>query len=305
MRNIISLSQWWEPYVKAMEDDDGECLDFLYSYWFARKSFMNGKPDENMDNIRKHKPKNSELYIDSGVFSARKLGEVIPVDELIKFYHKNADIVDYVFGMDEGSLEEQFEKTSEMIKQGVPTIPIIHLGYTNLKDILRYANMGIDFLGAGFYHVSTGTSKSKNQFNIPGDVLFKYFKDHDLQHIKTHLLGTENFYSANRWPLYSIDSSNVINTLIFGNVSYFDKNQVLVDRIHPRKDVLNTFRKLSKNYDIRYFIEDYAKELIDDMTDVEINKIVRENRGVQSIKERFKFQKLLTDIWTGRGVTWD
>jgi hypothetical protein len=294
MRNIISLSQWEPMYVDAM-DIGHDTMDMLFSFWFCYKQALIDNENKWMQIIKEHKSPNVEFYLDSGVFSARKLNISIPTELLINFYHKHP-YIDYVFGMDDGDEKEQFEKTSSMIKEGVPTIPIIHMGLIDYSYIEKYMELGINFFAVGTHHIGGILNNNKIGYTKAFDDFFNYIIKNNLWPLKIHALGTENFYIANRWPFYSFDSSNVINTAIYGNITYMNNKKLYLDRVNPRMTPLKATR-------VDPFLDQYLEKSYQKKG--EPGAKARHARFLQAIEKRFKYQKLITDLWTERGVVWE
>lgn len=294
MRNVISLSQWEPMYVEAM-DIGTDTMDMLFSFWFCYKNAMSNKENKWMEIIREKKSENCEFFLDSGVFSARKLNISIPTKLLIDFYHKHP-YIDHVFGMDDGDEFGQWEKTSLMIKEGVPTIPIIHMGLIDYSYIKKYMDLGVDFFAVGTHHIGGILNNNKDGYTRAFDNFFNYLMKENLWPLKVHALGTENFYIANRWPFYSIDSSNVINTAIYGGIAFMNKKKMYLDRVNPRKEPLRAFR-------IDGEVDKYLEKFYTNNGGTAAE--ARHQRFLQAINRRFEYQRIITDLWTERGVVWD
>lgn len=274
MHLVLSDSRWTKETLEALENQEtGEFLDFQYSYYFARKS------EQQMNVIRENKSK-PRFFLDSGVFSARKKGEVIPTQDLIDFYHKHSDIVDYVFNMDEGPIETHFDNYKMMVDQGVPVIGIYHANMP-LDYISRFIDYNPDF---NFLAISTFLF---NKLKISMDIFWEYIDKKNIFPTKVHALGVENFNLLARAPYYSADASTFVKAYIYGEISNFNKQTLKIDMIHPKKNLWPVIRKHSDGFK---FIGSTAQD--------------RDHRTNQCIHERFVYQRLLKNIWQERGIIW-
>lgn len=286
MRIILSDSQWNEERLNSLvNDEDTDHLDFLYSYWFEWKIFETGKTSESISNIRNYKT-NSKLlrkpkfYLDSGVFSARKLNQKIDTKSLIRFCQKNEDVVDYVLNVDNGDINEQLQNCKDMKDEGCPVLGIWHSDMS-YDDFLRFMDITPEFLAIG--------SPKREQKRTDG--LFEFLYKKNLLP-KIHILGTETPELLLRYPAYSIDSSKIVLSYIYGQLSKFDKKDIEMSFFHPRRTPMEVLKEYS---DIEQFLEN----------EVDSNLSIRMNRAKQAINSRFPFQKLITDIWKERGVEWN
>ncbi len=302
MLDIISHSQWYKEDILALKNINTpeNSLSMLYSFWYSynmkKKKFIDPLKDSNMISIRKYLPKESKLFIDSGVFSARKLNHQIPTKELIDFYNTYNDKIDFIFGNDEGTAQEQISKNQEMLDASLPVIPIYHFDVLPLNFIDYFYDQGVDFFGVSYYQLhskygaySDTTIRKIDQFM---EYVYKRFWP-----LKLHLLGVETMQYLNRYPAYSTDSSNIVNTFSLGKISHYDKKGLKIDRLHPRNEPL---KSLKKDINSELYIEEYGIKYLN-----EKREETRIRRTVSCIQERFKFQKLLTDIWSERGVVWN
>lgn len=296
MRIVLSNTDWQPEIISAMRNDKGETLDMLYSYWYDRNPFLKGKKSEIMERFRENKQEGSRLFIDSGVFTFSKLGLTVDAKELVRFYQKYEDVIDFVFNMDCGTAEEQLNNCKLLKENGIPVIGIWHRKTMELDDFQRFLEY-TDFMSIGAV-ANLSTKNKEIQF------LYEYLYKNNLERTKMHILGTEAFNTLTQFPVYSADSTKIVTSTIIGQVAHFDRKNIEMDMIHPRRDALDTL-KYYPEYE-KYIEERFRHN--HNLTLEEIqknNRIVRTNRAITGINERFQFQKLLTDIWAERGVTWD
>lgn len=294
MKTILSDSVWDEMRLDSLSNNNYNFnLSILFSFWFDfQKKIKDYKNSSIMKNIDKY-PIKPELWIDSGVYSARKLNIKIPVEELIKFCQTWKHLIKWVFTMDEGTAEEQFQNSIKLKQNNIPVIPIFHLAFMGLDYIDKFIDQGFDYLAIG--GISAFKSGGKLGFRKYQDEFWNYIDKKNYFPIKVHLLGSEDFSYLSRYPYYSSDASTIVKTYIFGTVSIFNKKKITFDMVHPKNEPLAVLKKYP---DLELFIEAHY------LKNGGKNVHAREERIRQVIQERFKYQKLLTDLWTERGVIW-
>lgn len=287
MRTIISTTDWTTESIHQISDwnaeEKGNEMHLLMSYYYIEK---NDRLLSDFRELKKSGKKNFDFYLDSGVYSARKKGKIIPVDGLIKFYHNNSDWIDYVFTMDSGNREEQIEKFKIMSESEVPTIPIIHNYKKNgdmrdedLFEMWKYTNLDDYF------------AMTLNQPGA-GERIFEMLRREGLERSRCHLLGVEKITSLLKFPAYSSDASNVVRATITGSMSVFMEPLLAVKDVNIRRNwnklILNNIDPLEWTVPVG---------VVDS----------RENfygRLMHNVQIRYAYQKLITTIWEKRGIVW-
>ncbi len=259
--------------------------DTLMSYWFTRPG---GRTGDAMMVVRELPAiKHGKFYLDSGVFSARKAQTTIPLEDLIRFYHDNRSLVDYVFNMDEGTATTQLNNCKTLKREEVPVIGIWHGGIMPLEMLEDFFSIS-DYLAISFF--ATG-GPSDNTRVIPYlDGFWNYMVKHSLLKCKVHALGTERFDLMIRYPFYSCDSAGFTQQYAFFKMTKFDPLK--------RKGFQGTFLKKTP---LKALSMDWkhTKQIIQD------GQEARFARALFLVRERIKMQKVITDTWKARGIEWE
>jgi hypothetical protein len=235
MRIVLSDTQWYPEKVAAMSNGV-EHLHLLYSYFFDRGV----KISKNLESIRENKPKECDFYLDSGVFSANSVGIKIPVDELIEYYKKNSDIINFVFNMDSGGVSEQLDNCKKMKSSGLPVIGVWHWNSMKLDDFKRFLDI-TDYMSVG------AVARMGKKGGVL-DKLYEYLYKNNLEKTKLHILGTEAPDVLISYPIYSADSSKIVKSAIYGNNAIYDKKRISIEMTHPRKEPLLSLKKYVEYY---------------------------------------------------------
>jgi len=297
MRIVLADVKWKDGVLKSLEKSKNtitpkktlkntkENLDILLSYWYTRIS-PKKLTNSNMDSIVEAKKSylNSKFYVDSGVFTARKKGVIIPPSDLIKFYEIYRDVIDYMFTMDSGEKDQQLKNTITLKTAGLPIIGIWH-GLNNPKGYMPYEY--IDRILDHTDYIGVGYNPNGNIFEYL-DKFFNYIYKKNYWPLKVHALGIERLDILSKYPFYSADSSTFASAYAFGRISYFNKTKLQIKNLHPK----DQFRKAFK-FDINLI------KYIGNTTDY------RERRNFQNITPRFEYQKMLTDLWIKKGIDWN
>jgi len=260
-----------------------EHLNVLFSFFYARGGYAT-KGNQILQDIKAAKLK-GKMYLDSGVFSARKKGMIIPTEELIDFYFEHEDTIDHVFSMDDGPIETQLKNAKQMKDAGLPVIGIFHPGTMPL-DYLDKLNEICDYVSIGMF--SVGGFMKKDSIINTLDKVWEYIYHRDLMPMKIHLLGTENTDVLIRYPFYSSDASSFFLGYANGAYSYFNKMNQRIKMINLRKNLTD-----AATLDIN------AVDLKGDSIE---HRVLRASN---SIRARFDLQRFVTDVWTKKGVVWE
>ena len=286
MRVVLVEGLKYNPTTKKVaETGYATDLDLLVSYWYVR---LVGKKTSSagMQAIVEAKRNNLQgsFYLDSGVFTARKKGANITLDELIDFYHKHEETIDYVFNLDIGNDEEQLENARILKAAGVPVIPIFH-------GDMMYGTMDLDYISRMAEitpYIAVGLKLKGNLSFDYVDSIFEYIYKNNLWPLKVHALGTERFDFLSKYPFYSADSSTFASAYAFGRISFFDDRRLKIRNMHPKDEFAKAF-KLD----------------INSMKYIGNTGVSREERIYQNIMPRHEYQKFLTDLWAKKGIVWE
>ncbi len=157
--------------------------DTLMSYWFTRPE---GRTGDALMIVRDLPAiKHGKFYLDSGVFSARKAQTTIPLEDLIRFYHDNRSLVDYVFNMDEGTATTQLNNCKALKGEEVPVIGIWHGGIMPLEMLEDFFSIS-DYLAISFF--ATGGPHDNSKVIPYLDGFWNYMVKHSLLKCKVHAL---------------------------------------------------------------------------------------------------------------------
>ena len=152
MRVILALTPAL-LYLPVVEDSEVK-NDILISYWYSRTS--KSTFDEMLNGCIRAKKK---MILDSGVFTARKRGITIPLQEYLDYCIRFKDKIEYFFNLDMGSTEEQISNFKTLVKNRVPTIGIVSnkMSFDEVRRFIDiYPYIGISYSAIG------GTSSSKD-----------------------------------------------------------------------------------------------------------------------------------------------
>ena len=264
----IVLASGWpgpeaEPIIRNMH-----ITEPLMSFYYAKK---------DLSLFSKY---NKKLYLDSGVFTARKKGKEINIHELIAYTRKNIENIQYVFNLDTGDEDNQVNNCRILKDAGLPVIGIWHgkkygkaHGIMELDAIQRFLEI-TDYLAIG--------AIKEEYFEI----FFEYLYKKNLWPLKVHGLGIERPAILKNYPFYSADSSGFQKSYTFGLISHFNYNTIRA--FHPTKNIERALK-----------IDPMAQQMIGRTYEA------RDLRIANAILQREKLQKYLTDLWAKKGVTWE
>ena len=181
------------------------------------------------------------LLIDSGAFTAYKLGKPISLKEYIEACYRYKDrCFQYVMLDVINDKEGTKENFKEMIRAGLNPMSVL----TPSEDVeeCKFYTMYNDYIG-----VSGGIMTK-------GDWIKKRFQDvYRLTNGKSkiHGLGYVKFPDIYQLPLYTVDSSTWVGGMKFGKITYFDKKKGLVT--YTVKEFRNeTFYKIPTQIRIKW-----------------------------------------------------
>lgn len=289
MRVVIADSRF--DVIERVIDMNSETgLSTLVSYWYCvtkgKSTSLAKKIKQKM--LEETRKKNYKIYLDSGVFSARKSGTVIPVEDLIDFYKDNSISYDHVFNMDEGEHEEQLQNCIKMKVAGVPVIGIFHADMT-LDMLHRYIDICEGYIAVSFFKTgSPKTEKSRQNLDRVFNSIIKTYSTNDLKRV--HGLGVEVRDLLLRYPFYSVDSTSAKSNYAFGKIAEFDS----------KKGTIIAHKAINKEHALRIMQKTGAASAAGFAHD---SHSITERVRI-AVEEREKYNRFLNDVWKNRGIIW-
>ncbi len=165
----------------------------------------------------------TELFLDSGAFSAYTQGSVINLQEYIDFVKMEEEQFTIVANLDSiGDPKQTWKNQKEMEKQGIDALPCFHVG-EDIKWLRKYIKK-YDYIALG------GMVPYAKKSRVLTEWLDTVFKDHicgdDLMpRVKVHGFGLTNRRLMMRYPWYSVDSSSWVNKSRGGEIFVPKKNK--------------------------------------------------------------------------------
>ncbi len=207
--------------------------------------------------------------MDSGVFSARKRGEVPDVKKVIEAYRQLPYKPTYVVNIDYGTVAEQYESIEIMHKANVPVLPVIHADFTQ-ADIDRYLN--------DFEYVAIGTG---GEDTTP---LLNYVFSKVRQSVRIHGFAIAGDKILRKYPLYSVDASTFTAGLRYSEFLYFKQGKMVRAKM----------REKHQDLQLRYHGRVAPR----------MNKEKKIQSGQIVIREVEQYEQHITDYWQHRGISW-
>ena len=165
---------------------------------------------------------NSEIFLDSGAYSAYASGKHIDLLEYIKFIKRNKDKVRFYANLDVigiGNAKKTLRNQRIMEEAGLNPLPVYHYHEYISKD---YKYLIEDFCKKYSYVALGGmanTLKDKKEFIRYLKFCFGYAKKYNT---KIHAFGMTSLPILKMFPFYSVDSSSWIAGEKFGTFNLFN-----------------------------------------------------------------------------------
>ena len=294
LSSIVNIQpELFDFVIEHNDENPDNKFNFLFTYYYASNKGITKKLKE-----LQHK-RNFKSYLDSGVFSmlySKKGNFIVTLDNLIKYYHENKDLYDFVFNFDIGTYKEQIENWKEMWRQDVPCIPIFHSrqnrgGFPINSEVYDAVMDNNPFDETGYMAIGCYDTKEAESF-------VSYCRQNKLTLPRIHGLGLENPLETLKVPFYSVDISYIRSSEL-GRLHWFDYDKFIVKTGRETRltkmglKILEIFGINANDYLNQHFIKKGEKM-----------RIPAVNRSILNIKLRIDLQKLYTDIWNSRGVFW-
>ena len=154
------------------------------------------------------------MIIDSGAFSAWKLGKPVNIENYCAYLERNLDWISHYVALDvispgrpEEAAAASFENLEYMLARGLNPIPVFHVG-EDLKWLRRMIDAGCDYIG-----LSASSLMSRNKVDDWYSYVWSHLVNRDgYPIVKAHAFGEGRLSSLRQFPWYSADSTSWIYT---------------------------------------------------------------------------------------------
>lgn len=176
----------------------------------------------------------TQVFLDSGAFSAFTQGAQIDLNAYVKFCRDNEDFIEMASVLDGiGDPQKTYENQVEMERQGVYPLPCFHYGEDE-----RYLEYYIE----NYTYITIGglVPISKPEQKAWLDKIWsRYLCDENgYAKLKVHGFGLTTVDMMSRYPWHSVDSSTWIQKAMFGMIRHFGTDRdITVSKESPRKKV--------------------------------------------------------------------
>lgn len=155
-----------------------------------------------------------DIILDSGAFSAWRLGQPIDLDEYCDFLLENQDWIAHSVALDvinpndpEAAARESYENYIKMRKRGLHPVPVFHVG-----ERMEWLHKLID-AGATYIGLSASSIAAKAYVDDWYALAWGELVDgNGLPTIKAHAFGEGRIEALLRFPWYSADSTSWLYT---------------------------------------------------------------------------------------------
>lgn len=162
------------------------------------------------------------LFVDSGAYSAVRLGQPINLEEYIDFckdlvrrcptaQYVNLDIIGKGT---EDTGEESYVNWMKMKEAGLNPLPVYHVN-ADVKWLVKYLKR-VDYIGLGAIANTVTQRRMWSLDRIWEDYLID--KPTRLPAFKIHAMGVTSFPLMQRYPWYSIDSTSWLQVGMYGKI---------------------------------------------------------------------------------------
>lgn len=156
-------------------------------------------------------PPQVDVIIDSGAYSAWRLGEPIALSEYCDFLLENLDWIHHYVSLDvidpddpETAAAAGYANYKYMRKRGLHPIPVYH-AREDIKWLYKYLDAGADYIGISASSLPHHNSAADNWYHL----VWPHLVNSDgLPIVKTHAFGEGRYSSLARFPWYSADSAS-------------------------------------------------------------------------------------------------
>lgn len=211
--------------------------------------------EQDIKNFRrffgKYNPKDFNVFLDCGAYTAWTLGKKINIDQYINFIKANQDIFTVYSSLDDkNSFENTRDNLIYMEKAGLKPLPVYHLGesWDYFKEISSKHNYVAIGGIAGNKKLTQGEILRELNHAIS---IAKEFKT------KIHFYGFTSYQGLAKSPVYSCDSTSWLNGGKMGTVFVPNHNKRQILPYHYKDKELFRYKDYIEKCGVRY--EDLAK----------------------------------------------
>lgn len=153
-----------------------------------------------------------KLIMDSGAYSAWRLGKPIDLKQYCDFLERNLDWIEHPVALDvinpkdpEAAAAASFENLKYMRSRGLNPVPVYHVG-EDVKWLFKMLDLGCDYIG-----LSASSLVSRNKVNDWYAMAWSHLVDSQGRAtVRAHAFGEGRYDSLRRFPWYSADSTSWI-----------------------------------------------------------------------------------------------
>jgi hypothetical protein len=245
-------------YTAHKEDLGVLPIKILLSYHYIK----------NNDFLEKLAPYYSNIFLDSGAFSAMSQGVHIDIVDYIAFVKQNKSKIKVYANLDViGNAEATLRNQEIMEKAGLNPLPCYHYG-EDKKWLQMYCEKYKYFAIGGMVPYTRKPDVLIKFLDNCFNIIMKYDK------IKIHAFGIAGSLKLLlKYPFYSVDSTSWLQTAKFGQV---------IELKHAK-------------------VRD--KKTLEDKLWLKTSKPIE--RVIYGAREALKQEAFVTDVWTKRGIIWN
>jgi hypothetical protein len=216
---------------QKLTDDEKKKVDavqhILESYYYVEKQkFVDAMREDH-----------TQVFLDSGAFSAYTLGVQLSVEEYCNYIKRNPDIIRVEDGIQMASVLDgigdplqTYRNQLEMEARGVRPLPCFHAGED--ERYLEYYVQNYEYITLGGMVGSSSTQLMKWLDRIWD----KYLVDGSGRpKLKVHGFGITAIPIMEAYPWYSCDSSSWVQTAAFGGINTPDWGPINVSEKSPQR----------------------------------------------------------------------
>lgn len=207
----------------------------------------------------------TDIFIDSGAFTAWTSKKAISIDDYIAFIKENRNQITAYANLDViGNPQGSLDNYDYMVSKGLSPLPVFHIG-SPFSFLDAYLDRGCRYIALGAM-----VGKRKEELFPWLDKVFAHLRP--FWEVKTHAFGITNADILSKYPFYSCDSTAWLTNGRYGHYDKY-KNGKVVKR---NDEVGKRLVKLS----------------------------VYQEKARTSVYNYLKLEKYITDLWKIRGIVW-
>ncbi len=174
-----------------------------YEWWYLLLDMM--RENNNID-----------LFLDSGAFSAKRLGVTINLQDYINFVKQHESLLTVYANLDViGDPKATWKNQLEMERAGLQPLPVFHYG-SDPKWLERILSRGYDYMALGGFMAAGSTENIMRWLDY---IWSRYLTDKDgMPKVKVHGFAITSHPLLRRYPWYSVDSTTWVLVGAMGGV---------------------------------------------------------------------------------------